>query len=236
MQNYPSHIAIIMDGNGRWAEKRNMPRTYGHKKGVETLKDIVKAFIEFGIPSLTVYAFSTENWKRPPKEVKYLMSLFSRTIENEADELNQQDVKVNIIGRRNNLDEKVLKNIEWIENLTQNNKKLELNIAFNYGGRAEIIDAVKKLINNTEINIEEINQDLISDNLYNPNISNIEYIIRTGGDQRISNFLLWESAYAELYFTDTYWPDFSKSDLKKALEDFSSRDRKFGALDNGDDA
>jgi len=235
MQNYPSHIAIIMDGNGRWAENKNMPRTYGHKKGVETLKEIVKAFIEFEIPSLTVYAFSTENWKRPPKEVKYLMSLFSKTIENEAEELNQQDVKINIIGRRNDLDEKILKNIEWIEKLTENNKRLELNIAFNYGGRAEIIDAVKNIIADSNIDIKDINQELINDNLYNPNISNIEYIIRTGGDKRISNFLLWESAYAELYFTDTYWPEFSKGDLKKALEEFTNRKRKFGALDNGDD-
>src|SRR6056297_2024975 len=171
MQNYPSHIAIIMDGNGRWAENKNMPRTYGHKKGVETLKEIVKAFIEFEIPSLTVYAFSTENWKRPPKEVKYLMSLFSRTIENEAEELNQQDVKINILGRRNNLDDKILKNIEWIEELTENNNKLELNIAFNYGGRAEIIDAVKTVMNKPNMDVEDINQELISDNLYNPNIS-----------------------------------------------------------------
>lgn len=235
MQNYPSHIAIIMDGNGRWAENKNMPRTYGHKKGVDTLKEIVKAFIEFEIPSLTVYAFSTENWKRPPKEVKYLLALFRKTIENEADELNQQGVKINIIGRRNNLDEKLLKKIDRIENLTQDNKKLELNIAFNYGGRAEIIDAVKTIMRDSDIKLEDINQELISKNLYNPNISNIEFIIRTGGDQRISNFLLWESAYAELYFTDTYWPEFSKNDLKKALVDFSNRDRKFGALDNGDD-
>ncbi len=235
MQNYPSHIAIIMDGNGRWAKQKNMPRTYGHKKGVETFKEIVKAFIEFKIPSLTVYAFSTENWKRPPKEIKFLMSLFGKTIDNEADELNQQGVKINIIGRRNNLDEKLLRKIEWIEDLTQSNNKLELNIAFNYGGRAEIIDAVKSIMKDPEINVDDINQDLISENLYNPNITNIEYIIRTGGDHRISNFLLWQSAYAELYFTDTYWPEFSKNDLKKALEDFSNRERKFGALDNGDD-
>ncbi|MFO7814844.1 MAG: polyprenyl diphosphate synthase [Halanaerobiales bacterium] len=235
MQNKPSHIAIIMDGNGRWAESNNMPRNYGHKKGVETLKDIVKAFIEFEIPSLTVYAFSTENWKRPPKEVKYLMALFGRTIDNEADQLDQKGVRINIIGRRNNLDDELVKKIEWIEKLTKNNEKLELNIAFNYGGRAEIIDAVKSVMGNSNIDLEALDQELISENLYNPNISNIEFIIRTGGDQRISNFLLWESAYAELYFTDTYWPEFDKKDLKKALVNFSNRDRKFGALDNGDD-
>ena len=235
MQNLPSHIAIIMDGNGRWAQNKNMPRTYGHKQGVETLKDIVEAFIKKGIPSLTVYAFSTENWKRPPKEVKYLMTLFRRTIENEADELNEQDVKINILGRRDNLDDKLLKKIEWIEDLTQDNKKLELNIAFNYGGRAEIIDVVKNMIKDPELSADDIDENLFNQNLYNPNISNVEYIIRTGGEKRISNFLLWESAYAELYFTKKYWPDFDEEELEKALEDFSKRKRKFGALDNGAD-
>ncbi len=235
MQNIPSHIAIIMDGNGRWAQSKNMPRTYGHKQGVETLKDIVEEFIRRGIPSLTVYAFSTENWKRPPKEVKYLMTLFRRTIENEADELDEQDVKINILGRRDNLDQKLLDKIEWIEDLTKDNNKLELNIAFNYGGRAEIIDVVKEIKADSDIKKDDIDEELINGKLYNPNISNIEYIIRTGGEKRISNFLLWESAYAELYFTDKYWPDFDKEELEKALKDFSNRKRKFGALDDGVD-
>ena len=235
MQNIPSHIAIIMDGNGRWAQKRNMPRTYGHKQGVETLKDIVEVFIKNKIPSLTVYAFSTENWKRPPKEVKYLMTLFRKTIENEAEELNKQDIKINIIGRRSNLDQKLLEKINWVENLTKDNKRLELNIAFNYGGKAEIIDAVKKINENKDKNINNIDENMIDEYLYNPNISNIEYIIRTGGEKRISNFLLWESAYAELYFTDKYWPDFTEKDLIKALDEFSKRKRKFGAIDNGVD-
>lgn len=235
MQNKPSHIAIIMDGNGRWAQKRNMPRTYGHKQGVETLKDIVEVFIKNKIPSLTVYAFSTENWKRPPKEVKYLMTLFRKTIENEAEELNKQDIKINIIGRRTNLDQKLLEKINWVEDLTKENKRLELNIAFNYGGRAEIIDAVKKINKEKGKKINEIDEKMIDDYLYNPNISNIEYIIRTGGEKRISNFLLWESAYAELYFTDKYWPDFTEEDLIKALDEFSKRKRKFGAIDNGVD-
>ena len=235
MQNIPSHIAIIMDGNGRWAQKRNMPRTYGHKQGVETLKDIVEVFIKNKIPSLTVYAFSTENWKRPPKEVKYLMTLFRKTLENEAEELNKEDIRINIIGRRTNLDQKLLDKIEWVEELTKDNKRLELNIAFNYGGRAEIIDAVKNINNEEGINLNDIDEKMINDYLYNPNISNIEYIIRTGGEKRISNFLLWESAYAELYFTDKYWPDFTEEDLVKALDEFSKRKRKFGAIDNGVD-
>jgi undecaprenyl diphosphate synthase len=235
MQNIPSHIAIIMDGNGRWAQQRNMPRTYGHKQGVETLKDMVEVFIKNNIPSLTVYAFSTENWKRPPKEVKYLMKLFRKTIENEAEELNKQDIKINIIGRRTNLDEKLLEKIEWVENLTKDNKKLELNIAFNYGGRAEIIDAVKKIKQAKDLKIDEIDENKINEHLYNSNISNIEYIIRTGGEKRISNFLLWESAYSELYFTEKYWPDFSEEDLIEALDEFSKRKRKFGAIDNGVD-
>ncbi|HKL12777.1 MAG TPA: polyprenyl diphosphate synthase [Halanaerobiales bacterium] len=235
MQNLPSHIAIIMDGNGRWAQSKNKPRTYGHKKGVDTLKTMVEEFIKKEIPSLTVYAFSTENWKRPPKEVQYLMTLFRNTIENEAEELDEQDVKVNIIGRRDKLDSKLLETIEWIEELTKDNKKLELNIAFNYGGRAEIIDVVKKIKTDSEISRNDIDEKLFNKKLYNPNISNVEYIIRTGGEKRISNFLLWESAYAELYFTEKYWPEFDKKELEKALKDFSNRKRKFGALDNGAD-
>lgn len=235
-KNKPSHIAIIMDGNGRWAQKKNKPRTYGHKKGVETLKKIVESFIKFNIPSLTVYAFSTENWKRPSKEVRFLMSLFSSTIQNEAEELNKQGVKINIIGRREDLDQKLIEQITWIEDLTNNNDKLELNIAFNYGGRAEIIDAVKKIIKVGNIKQKDIDEQLISKNLYNPNISKIEYVIRTGGEKRISNFLLWESAYAEIYFTDKYWPEFDEKDLKEALRDFATRERKFGAVDDGVDS
>ncbi len=235
MQNIPSHVAIIMDGNGRWAQSKNKPRTYGHKKGVETLKTMVEEFIEKGIPSLTVYAFSTENWKRPPKEVQYLMTLFRNTIKNEAEELDEQDVKVNIIGRRDKLDSKLLDTIEWIEDLTSDNKKLELNIAFNYGGRAEIIDVVKKIKADPDISRADIDEELVNKKLYNSNISNVEYIIRTGGEKRISNFLLWESAYAELYFTEKYWPEFDGQELEKALQDFAKRKRKFGALDNGAD-
>ncbi len=230
MQNLPDHVAIIMDGNGRWAKKQNMPRTYGHKKGVEVLKDTVKSLIKYEITSLTVYAFSTENWKRPPKEVKYLMGLFSQTIEREAAELDEQDIKINIIGRRAELDQKILKKIEKIEKLTEDNDKLILNIAFNYGGRAEIIDVIKKLKADKNLKPEEITQKLVSKYLYNPTISDVEFIIRTGGDKRISNFLLWESAYAELYFTDKYWPEFDEKELNKALKSFAIRQRKFGAL------
>mgnify|MGYP006278947343 FL=1 len=235
MQNLPSHIAIIMDGNGRWAQSKSMPRTYGHKKGVETLKEMVKAFIKRDIPSLTVYAFSTENWKRPPKEVKFLMTLFGKTIENEADELNEQGVKINIIGRRDSLESKLLDKINWIEDLTKDNEKLELNIAFNYGGRAEIIDVLKEIKSDEDVDIDDIDEEMINKNLYNPNISNIEFIIRTGGEKRISNFLLWESAYAELYFSDKYWPDFDEDALDKALEEFKHRERKFGSINNGAD-
>lgn len=235
MSNLPSHIAIIMDGNGRWAAKKNMPRTFGHKKGVDTLTNLVKVFIKKGIPSLTVYAFSTENWKRPPQEVKYLMTLFAKTIDDKAEELNEQGIKINIIGRSSELDKKLKKKIKWIENLTQNNKKLELNIAFNYGGRAEIIDVVKKIKSTPDIKVEDIDEKLINDNLYNPKISNIELIIRTGGEKRISNFLLWESAYAELCFIDKYWPEFGEDELTFALEEFKNRERKFGTLNDGAD-
>ena len=229
----PENVAIITDGNGRWAERKEMPRREGHKQGVKTLKEITRAAGRMGISYLTVYAFSTENWKRPSWEVKFLMKLFSRTISNEILELQENDVRIKVLGRRDELSSTLIKEIDYIENKTANNEGLTLNIAFNYGGRAEIVDTAQKICR--ELNSEEIDEETFSKFLYNNDCPDVELLIRTGGEKRISNFLLWELAYAELYFSSTYWPDFSVEDLKEALNDFSERHRRFGALDKAGD-
>ncbi|MFW6001577.1 MAG: isoprenyl transferase [Halanaerobium sp.] len=233
----PNHIAIIMDGNGRWAQSRNLARREGHKEGVKTLKKIVKYAADQDISSLTVYAFSTENWKRPKAEVDFLLTLMKRTMRSEVKELLDNGVRVNFIGRKEGLSKNLIKEIENIEKQSENNKRLILNIAFNYGGRAEIVDAVKKIIlesKNRDFALDELDEDKFSSYLYNSEFKDIELLIRTGGDKRLSNFLLWQSAYAELYFTNTYWPDFDEAELDAALEDFKKRERKFGGLNDGD--
>jgi undecaprenyl diphosphate synthase len=233
----PQHIAIIMDGNGRWAKKRNLARREGHKEGVKTLKKIVKYAADTDISSLTVYAFSTENWKRPKAEVDFLLALLKRTMRNEINELLDNGVRVNFLGRKENLSKKLIQEIEYIENKSKKHKRLTLNIAFNYGGRAEIVDATKKILlesKNGNIDIDELDEEKFSSYLYKSEYKDIELLIRTGGDKRLSNFLLWQSAYAELYFTDKYWPDFDEAELDAALEDFRNRERKFGALNDGD--
>ncbi|MFP4020228.1 MAG: isoprenyl transferase [Halanaerobium sp.] len=235
--NTPQNIAIIMDGNGRWALQRNKKRSIGHKEGVKTLKKIVKAAADLNIDSLTVYAFSTENWKRPKAEVDFLLTLMKRTMRNELDELLENGVKVNFLGRKNALSSNLIKEINYIEEKSAQNTKLTLNIAFNYGGRAEIVDAARKIAEdykNGEIEINSFTEDDFVRYLYQEELQNIELLIRTGGDLRLSNFLLWQSAYAELYFTDKFWPDFSKEDLIKALEEFKNRERKFGGLNGSD--
>jgi undecaprenyl diphosphate synthase len=233
----PQHIAIIMDGNGRWAQNKNLARREGHKEGVKTLKKIVKYAADTDISSLTVYAFSTENWKRPKAEVDFLLALLKRTMRNEINELLDNGVRVNFLGRKENLSKKLIQEIEYIENKSKKHKRLTLNIAFNYGGRAEIVDATKKILlesKNGNIDIDELDEEKFSSYLYKSEYKDIELLIRTGGDKRLSNFLLWQSAYAELYFTDKYWPDFDEAELDAALEDFRNRERKFGALNDGD--
>jgi undecaprenyl diphosphate synthase len=233
----PKNIAIIMDGNGRWAEQRNKVRSDGHREGVKTLKKIVKAAANLKVKSLTVYAFSTENWKRPKAEVDFLLTLMRRTMRNEIDELLARGVKIKFLGRKNNLSKKLIEEIKYIEEKSAENTNLTLNIAFNYGGRAEIIDAAKKIA--SEYKIDQIDLDNLEENnfgeyLYSPELQNVELLIRTGGDLRLSNFLLWQSAYAELYFTEKFWPDFNEEDLKKAIRDFKNRERRFGGLKDGD--
>lgn len=227
-----------MDGNGRWAKYNGIPRREGHKKGVQTLKNIVKYTAEAEINYLTVYAFSTENWKRPKTEVNFLMQLIKKTLREEKQELIDNGVKVNFLGRKHDLPAQLIKEIKLIEQKSAKNKKLTLNIAFNYGGRAEIIDAAKNIINkfskNTEM-LNKIDENIFADNLYVPNLPDVDLLIRTGGNKRISNFLLWQIAYAELYFTDQYWPDFSEKDLEAAVEEFKTRERRFGGLKNDGD-
>lgn len=235
--NTPKNIAIIMDGNGRWAQKQNKNRSAGHKEGVKTLKKIVKAAADLKVESLTVYAFSTENWKRPKAEVDFLLTLMRRTMRNEVEELLANGVKVNFIGRKDALSENLINEIDQIEKRSLENRKLTLNIAFNYGGRAEIIDSAKKIAEaykNNEIKLEQLDENNFSNFLYNSQLQDVELLIRTGGDMRLSNFLLWQSAYAELYFTDKFWPDFEAEDLIKAIEEFKQRERRFGGLNDGD--
>lgn len=233
----PQNIAIIMDGNGRWAKKRNLARREGHKEGVKTLKKIVKYAAKKNIKSLTVYAFSTENWKRPKSEVNFLLALMRKTMREEVDELLDKGVKINFLGRKDVLSKKLIKEIELIEKKSQKNTELILNIAFNYGGRAEIVDAAKKLVldyRENKVDLAELNCDDFANYLYQQDLKDIELLIRTGGEKRLSNFLLWQTAYAELYFTDKYWPDFKEEDFEIALKDFKKRERRFGGLNDGD--
>ena len=235
--NTPKNIAIIMDGNGRWAKKRNKSRSAGHKEGVKTLKKIVKAAANLKIESLTVYAFSTENWKRPKAEVNFLLTLMKRTIRNEIDELLENGVRIKFIGQKDMLSDNLVREFKYIEEKSAHNSNLILNIAFNYGGRAEITEAAKKIAadyKNDQIDLNEFDESDFSNYLYDSKLENVELLIRTGGDLRLSNFLLWQSAYAELYFTDKFWPDFAESDLKQAIKDFRNRERRFGGLKDGD--
>ncbi|MFW6409696.1 MAG: polyprenyl diphosphate synthase [Halanaerobiales bacterium] len=223
----PSHIAIIMDGNGRWAAKKGLPRREGHKKGVNNLKKIVKTAKKNNVDRLTLYAFSTENWKRPGKEVNFLMRLFRQTLRKEVNELDENNVNIQIIGRRENLPSELIKEINTAESQTSKNDGLYLNIAFNYGGRAEIVDAVKKVCHKTD-NISTLTVEKFQEYLYIP--QEVDLLIRTGGNMRISNFLLWQIAYAELFITEIYWPEFEPDILKKAILSFRRRERRFGGL------
>lgn len=229
----PFHVAIIMDGNGRWALKRNLPRISGHRKGVIVLKNIVITCKELGIKYLTVYSFSSENWQRPRIEVKNLMVLFLDSIKRELEDLNKNGVRLKLIGQRETIPAKILKTFEYSEQKTKNNKELFLNIAFNYGSRQEIIDAVKKLYiaaRNNFINIDNIDAKTFSKFLYTEDFPDPDLLIRTSGESRISNFMLWQIAYTELYFTKTLWPDFSKKHFLKAIYNFQRRSRRFGKL------
>ncbi len=229
----PNHVAIIMDGNGRWASSIGKRRTYGHYIGSKVVDDITKASVKFGIRYLTLYAFSTENWKRPPSEVKFLISLLHTQIVKKETLFQKNGVKFNVIGDINVYPEKTRNMLNKIIKLTENNKKMVLTLALNYGSKLEITTACKEIaadVKSGKIDIKNISEELISRYLFTRNMPDVDLLIRTGGEKRISNFLLWQSSYAEFVFFDKYWPEFTKDDLKKALDEFKQRKRRFGGL------
>ena len=227
----PKHVAIIMDGNGRWAKDKGLPREFGHQNGVNSVKSIVQEAYKSGIEYLTLYAFSIENWDRPSDEVSSLMSLLVSTLRDEFDDIFDKDIKLNAVGEINSLPKEVVSELEFIINKTKNNRKMNLTLALSYGGKQEIFNAVKMIADKVKNNLIELNNfddSIINSHLYTKNLPDVDLLIRTSGEQRISNFLLWQIAYAELYFTDVYWPDFSKDDFNLALENYKSRERRFG--------
>lgn len=229
----PEHIAIIMDGNGRWAKSRHLPRFQGHLAGIKSVERVVKESSQLGIKVLTLFAFSTENWNRPVREVSMLMKTFSSALEKKLPQLMKNNVKMQFIGRRHGVPEGVLKSIKKTESLTKDNTGLILNIAFNYGARQEIADAVKKIASDVKkgnLNVDKIDENTISEMLYTKGIPDPDLLIRTSGEKRISNFLLWQLSYAELYFTQTVWPDFDGDELKKAISDYQNRERRYGKV------
>lgn len=225
----PYHLAIIMDGNGRWAKARGLPRLAGHRAGTENLRRILRACVRHGIKILTIYAFSTENWGRPAEEVRGLMTILEQVIERELKELHQEGVQIRHIGRAQGISPRLLKKIQQAVELTKNNDTIILNVAFNYGGRQEIIDAVRRIVR-AGIEPDQIDDALFNEHLYTAGQPDPDLIIRTSGEMRVSNFLIWQGAYAELYVTPTYWPDFDDDELQKALEHYASRERRFGLI------
>lgn len=231
--NIPNHIAIIMDGNGRWAKKRNMPRNVGHKAGVEKVKTISKACSKFGVKYLTLYAFSTENWNRPDQEVNGLMDLLVFFLKNELTEMHENNVRIMTIGDISRLPEKPRQTMENAIKTTENNDGLYLIIALNYGSRTEIKEAIKHIaqdVKDDKIKVDAIDDSLIESYLYTKNIPDPDLMIRTSGELRLSNYLLWQLAYSEFYFTDVYWPDFGEEALFEAIKVYSSRQRRFGGV------
>ncbi len=224
-KDLPKHIAIIMDGNGRWAERRKLPKLAGHRQGIKTVKEIVKHCRQIEIPVLTVYAFSTENWKRPRREVDALMRFVVESIDREVDELKKNQVRLNFIGRLEELPPFVKKKVREAMEETRDCSKLIFNVALNYGARSEIVDAVNKIISEGKKRIDE---ESFGQFLYTKDLPDPDLLIRTSGEMRISNFLLWQASYAELYFTEKFWPDFKPVDLEKAIEVYQKRERRYG--------
>ncbi len=229
LEKIPRHIGIVMDGNGRWARERKLPRLLGHRAGTENTRRVLRACGEFGIEIVTLYGFSTENWRRPKTEVKGLFSIFENAIDREVPELHRNGVRLRHLGRTERLPGRLVKKIESAVELTKDNDRLTLNLAFNYGGRAEIVDAARRIIAEG-IAPAAIDEELFASYLYTAGLPDLDLFIRTGGEMRLSNFLLWQTAYAEYYTTPTYWPDFDETELEKALAAYSQRTRKFGRL------
>jgi undecaprenyl diphosphate synthase len=231
--NLPKHIAIIMDGNGRWAKKRGLPRVMGHRAGIKAVRETVTSCAELGIKVLTLYAFSKENWQRPRKEVNTLMNLLKQYLDKEEKELMDNNIKFITIGDKEQLPHKVQTRLNQVEEVTKNNTGLMVNLALNYGSRAEIVEAARKiaaLVKDSNLKLEELDEKLFSNFLYTKNLPDPDLLIRTSGEIRLSNFLLWQISYAEIYVTKKLWPDFRKKDLIMAIRDFQKRERRFGGL------
>ena len=231
LTNVPNHVAVIMDGNGRWAKGKGMNRIFGHKNGLTAVRETIESAAEIGTKAITLYAFSTENWKRPQLEVNALMSLLISSLNKELKTFQENEVKVNAIGNIKSLPEKAQKTLQEVRDKTQNNKRIVLTLALSYGAREEIVNTIKnisKKVVNKELSIEEIDEKIINNHLYTFNLPDVDLMIRTSGEQRISNFLLWQMAYAELYFTDILWPDFRKEHFYDAIIEYQNRERRFG--------
>ena len=229
--NIPSHVAIIMDGNGRWAKKKGKLRVFGHSNGVNSVRETIEAAAEIGVKVLTLFAFSTENWSRPKKEVDTLMSLLATSLRKELNSLHKNRIQLRAIGAIENLPNRTQKELNEVIQKTENNDRMILNLALSYGSRAEIVNAVKnisKKVVNNDLNIENIDEKVINNHLYTFSLPDVDFLIRTSGEQRISNFLLWQIAYAELYFTKTLWPDFKKQDFYTAIVEYQERERRYG--------
>ena len=233
VEKLPRHVAMIMDGNGRWAISRGLPRLAGHKAGTENLRRVIRSTVEFGVKYLTIYAFSTENWGRPLEEVRGLMSILEDVLQKELNELHKEGVQLRHIGRLERLPGRLQEQVLDAIELTKNNDRLVLNVAFNYGGRDEIVHAIQKMIKDG-IPAEDVNDELVSRYLYTAGVPDPDLIIRTSGELRVSNFLIWQAAYSEWYVTPTYWPDFDKEEYRRALEAFAQRDRRFGKVSSNE--
>lgn len=221
------HIAIIMDGNRRWAKEKHLPSAMGHQKGVDSLRSTMRLFDRFGIKYLTVYAFSTENWNRKKEEVEFLMGLLAKTLLNELDDMHKENIRIRFLGDLTKLSKNLVDIVKNAENKTKDNTGVNLNIAFNYGSRDEITNALKAIVQEG-LKSEDITEDTISNHLYTKDIPDPDLLIRTGGEKRISNYLLWQLAYSEIYVTDAYWPEFDENELSKAIVEFEHRNRRFG--------
>ena len=233
LTHLPNHVAIIMDGNGRWAKKIGRKRAFGHENGTKSVRECIDQSIKLGIKNLTLYVFSTENWNRPKYEVKALMDLLVYSLDKERINLIDNGIKLNVIGNIEALNDKPKSKLKSIISETKNNKKLNLNLAISYGSKQEIVNAIREVSNKVKNNIissKNIDENIINEHLYTRNLPNVDLLIRTGGEKRVSNFLLWQIAYAEMYFTDELWPDFKREDFMKALDDYQKRERRFGKI------
>ena len=233
LENLPHHVAVIMDGNGRWATKQKLPRIAGHRQGAKTLKELLRCCKNWGIKILTAYAFSTENWRRPTEEVDFLMILFEKMLRRELEEMHREGVKINFVGDLSELPKSLQNEIHRSMLETSNNQDIQFNVAVNYGSRKEIVNAcrqIAELVEKGEIKLEDINENLIEQNLYTADIPAPDLLIRTSGEKRVSNFMLWQMAYTEMYFTDILWPDFDQAAFQNALLSYQNRERRFGKI------